>query len=282
MVNSVFQYRRPEERSLREELVDGLIAAGIPSPRLEADIILKYMAPSYPAVNEREKKAVLAALGCRLRHKPLDKIVGEKEFYKSVFKVNEQVLSPRPDTEILVEEALKLIEKNVKSRILDLGTGSGCVLLSLLRECPKAEGTGIDISSEALTVANENACRLCVEKRCRWINGSWNDIRFSAEKFDVIVSNPPYIPSLEIHTLAEEVKGYDPRVALDGGADGFCCYREIAAMVPEILQKGGYMLLESGAGQDREIIRIFEKTGLNWIKTAPDLAGINRCVILKK
>ena len=152
--------------SLREELVMALAAAKIPSPRLEAGIILRYAVPGYPEMTATEAAQARQMLARRLRHEPLDKITGEREFYKSVFMVNNAVLTPRPDTEILVEEVLKRINPEKKCRILDLGTGSGCILLSLLKECPLAEGTGVDVSPEALAVARENAARLGVSGRC--------------------------------------------------------------------------------------------------------------------
>lgn len=268
--------------SLREELVMALAAAKIPSPRLEAGIILRYAVPGYPEMTATEAAQARQMLARRLRHEPLDKITGEREFYKSVFMVNNAVLTPRPDTEILVEEALKRINPEKKCRILDLGTGSGCILLSLLKECPLAEGTGVDVSPGALAVARENAARLGVSGRCSFVNQSWSDWKPENEKWDMIVSNPPYIPRSDIAGLDAEVKDYDPHLALDGGEDGYGCYREIAGLVSLIMQKGGYILLESGMGQAEDIKRIFSAQGLETVAVIPDLAGINRCVILKK
>lgn len=268
--------------TLREELIAALIKAHIPSPRLEADIILKKAAPEYPEVSLAEKKQVMAILARRQKYEPLDKIIGVKEFYKYTFCVNGNVLSPRPDTETLVESALSLIPESSPCRIIDLGTGSGCILLSLLKERPQASGVGVDISSKALSLAAKNAALLGVKNRVAFINKSWQEKGGITECFDFIVSNPPYIPSREIASLAPEVKNYDPLLALDGGSDGYDCYKQIAAVAPLILKKGGYILLEAGKGQDEDIVKIFTSQGLIYQKTVPDLAGINRCVILKK
>lgn len=267
---------------LREELIQSLIAVKIPSPRLEADIILKNAAPNYPEISIEETAKVKSMLARRLRHEPLDKIIGYREFYKYRFKVSSEVLTPRPDTELLLEKALLLMPQDKPSYILDLGTGSGCILLSLLKECSYAEGIGVDKSAAALKIAQENANMLQVENRVQFINKSWNDIDFNNKKFDIIVSNPPYIPSQEIETLAEEVKNYDPLLALDGGTTGLKCYQEIAQIAPHIMQDNAYILLEVGYNQAEQVSEIFEKTGLHLVEIAKDLANINRCVILKK
>ena len=268
--------------SLREEVIEALVKAHIPSPRLEADIILKHAAPDYPDISLKEQQNALQMLKRRLNHEPMDKIIGYREFYKSVFKVSRDVLSPRPDTEILVESALELIAKDKAVKILDLGTGSGCILLSLLKENPKALGTGVDISSKALKIAKENAKALNLESQTTFVNKSWTAPDFITETYDLIVSNPPYIPSGEIETLSEEVKDNDPLNALDGGADGLNCYKEIAEIAPLLLTKDGHILLEVGYNQAEDVIKIFENRGFKHIKTVQDLAQINRCVILKK
>lgn len=268
--------------TLREEIIKELIKGKIPSPRLEADIILKAAAPAYPDIKNDEQQKAYGLLKRRLNHEPLDKIIGQREFYKSVFKVNQDVLSPRPDTEILVEKALELLPQDEPLRILDLGTGSGCILLSLLKERPKANGVGVDVSEKALAVAKENAKNLGLENQVSFINKSWQEKGFVTGLFEMVVSNPPYIPSAEINTLDEEVKNHDPLTALDGGADGLQCYRDIAAMTPDLLKDNGFILLEVGYDQAEAVADIFVDRGLCLIDIIKDLAGINRCVILKK
>lgn len=268
--------------NLKEELIRALIAAKIPSPRLEADIILKNSAPAYPDITTEEKQKVKQLLARRLQNEPLDKIIGQREFYKSVFKVNSDVLTPRPDTEILVESALKLIPQEANWNILDLGTGSGCVLLSILQDRTNTLGIGVDVSASALKVAKENAHNLNLNQRAQFIHKSWTEPNFITSQFEIIVSNPPYIPSAEIETLETEVKNYDPLLALDGGKDGLKCYREIASAIPSILKENGYILLEVGYNQAADVAKIFTEMNLTLIEIVPDLAGINRCVILKK
>ncbi len=268
--------------NLREEIISALIKAKIPSPRMETDIILKHAAPEYPEISEQEKQTIMLMVSRRSRHEPLDKIIGEKEFYKSVFKVTGDVLSPRPDTEILVEEAINLLGAKKNGIVLDLGTGSGCILLSILQECQQLQGIGVDISAKAIEIAQINAQRLDVESRCTFINSSWKELEIEKESIDVVVTNPPYIASAEIEELEEEVKSYDPKTALDGGKDGYDCYKEIAEIVPEILKKEGYILIEAGIGQSEKIAEIFENKGLRLKGIVKDLGGINRCVIMKK
>jgi len=267
---------------IKEEIIQALVSAHIPSPRLEANIIIKYAAPDYPNITDNQKQAINSMLRRRCNHEPLDKIIGKKEFYKSVFKVNQNVLSPRPDTEILVERALNLIPSDTSYKILDLGTGSGCILLSLLKEKTLSLGVGVDVSKKALDIAKENAKLLGVSSRTEFINKSWNDVELKAEEFDMIVSNPPYIESDEINCLDEEVKTYDPIVALDGGKDGLDCYREIADKAPKWLKKNGYILLEVGYNQAEQVKDIFKDSTLKFIDFAKDLSEIKRCIILKK
>ncbi len=275
-------FEQDSQKDLREEVIAALIKAGISSPRLEANIILKYAAPLYPQITQEEQEKIKEMLQRRINREPLDKIVGEREFYKSVFKVNQDVLTPRPDTEILVEEAIKLLKEKEEGTVVDLGTGSGCILLSILKDCVKSKGIGVDISEKALNVAKENAQRLGIENRCIFQNCSWQQLEFAKESIDMIVTNPPYIASEDIEKLDVEVKDYDPRIALDGGKDGYKCYHEIAKLAPLFLKKDGYILIEAGMGQAQKIKEIFEKEGLYLEKIVKDLGGINRCVILKK
>jgi len=276
-----------------DEIAARLSGAGIASPRLEARLLLGKACgvSADEAVLIRRK---LTADECadlseilrqRLEHKPLDKILGRKGFYKYDFIVNENVLSPRPDTEIIVEEALKLLNADITQNIVDFGTGSGCILLSLLAENSLWHGQGVDKSPAALKVASENAALLGVENQVSWLNGSWFDADLPQRlktPADMLVSNPPYIPRADICGLETEVKDYDPLSALDGGTDGLEHYRQIAALAPELLKNGGFVVLEAGAGQARDISDIFSARGLTPVRIAADLAGIDRCVILKK
>ena len=272
-------------------ILQKLIAAGIENPRLETRILLAAVLQCAPSeifgnvkLSVAQQRAAEDMLQQRLAHKPLDKIIGRREFYKANFVVNENVLSPRPDTEILVEEAIKLLP-DTAVEILDLGTGSGCIIESILAEKPQARGVAVDISAAALQTARLNAENLQLTTRLDFVNADWFAPDFCAKigkKFDMIVSNPPYIPTADIATLAAEVKNYDPAAALDGGADGYDSYRRIAELAPELLQNGGYILLEAGIGHAEKIADIFCNHKLKLINIVPDLNGISRCIILQK
>lgn len=279
--------------SLLEDIICRLSASQIDSPRREARLLLGKacgISPDEAAVlsrelREQEKQQLEEMINQRLQHKPLDKILGRKGFYKYDFAVSEAVLSPRPDTEIIVEEALKLLDSDITQNIADFGTGSGCILLSLLAENKLWQGQGVEQSVDALQIASLNAHSLGVEKQVRWLNCSWFDqelFRLLSAPLDMLVSNPPYIPASDIAELEPEVKNYDPMAALDGGADGYKHYRQIAAIAPRLLKAGGWVVLEAGINQAKEISRIFAAQGLHPVAIVPDLAGIDRCVILKK
>lgn len=275
-----------------EEIIKRLSVGGIPSPRLEARFIASAVQnkdlnelPANPRFNETQKQKVTELVSLRLQHWPLDKLLGEKGFYKYDFIVNENVLSPRPDTEVLVEAAISYAQRMNAPKILDLGTGSGCIILSILGDIPSATGVAVDISAKALDVAMQNARRLHLDSRLKFVHGSWFDndlVEKIIPPFDMIVSNPPYIPHDDIAGLDEEVREHDPLSALDGGADGMLHYRQIAAVGYNFLRPGGLILLEGGLNQEREIADIFVSVGFSLQNILADLAGINRCVILKK
>ena len=224
-------------------------------------------------------------LELRCHHMPADKIIGRRGFYKYEFVVDSNVLSPRPDTEILLEKALEYARRDNYKKVLELGVGSGCVVCSLLAELPQLRAVGIDISASALKVAHANAQRLNVAAALELRQADWFDADFMAlagSGYDMVVSNPPYIAASEIAGLDSEVKDYDPRPALDGGADGLASYRQIAAWMPQLLQDGGIAVLEVGEGQAAAVAEIFSEQGLRRLETAVDLNGVERCISLKK
>lgn len=208
----------------------------------------------------------------RAGHIPLQHITGEQEFMGLSFLVNDQVLIPRQDTETLVEEALKYAMPGM--RVLDLCTGSGCILISLLHFCPGLTGVGSDISAEALKMARTNGQRLHVEDRAQWLCGDLFEKVTGA--FDLIVSNPPYIRSAEIEELQEEVRLYDPRIALDGAEDGLLFYRRIIEESKSYLKNGGRLLFEIGCDQGRDVAELLENAGYTEVSVKKDLAGLDR------
>ncbi len=193
-------------------------------------------------------------------------ILGEREFWGLPFKVSPAVLVPRPDSETLIEAALALmLDRDRPWRILDLGLGSGCLLLTLLREFPAAVGVGMELSTEALAVAQSNAEALGVARRARLVPGDWRQAAWQeglGGPFDLLVSNPPYVEADAIERLMPEVARFEPRLALDGGPDGLAAYRAIARAAPSLLSPGGRILVEVGEGQATEISSIFGSAGL--------------------
>jgi len=230
-------------------------------------------------VLESREVTVISALATRrLRREPVSRILGRKEFWSLPISVTPDVLVPRPETETVVEAALDFIMRSglrlEKLRILDIGTGSGALLVALLNELPNAAGTGTDVSSAALDVARANAARCRVDSRCNFV--VCNIANGVEGPFDLIVSNPPYIAHDEIVTLAPEVRDYDPQVALDGGRDGLDAYRAIAGDAKRILAPGGRLFVELGAGQDQHVRALFTEAGLSPGTPRKDLAGISR------
>lgn len=274
------------------EIVNLLANAQISSPRLEAREIIAFVLNknrteiySGSDIDDKQKEVVLNLVKKRIAHYPLDKLIGRKGFYKNEFITNESVLSPRPETELLVEKSLELKPENTPADILDLGTGSGCIIESILAERPLWRGVAVDVSAEALAVAQKNSQLLDLNNRLRFIRAGWFDTDFIAkisENFDIIVSNPPYIPHSDINKLDDEVKLHDPNLALDGGETGFDSYERIAKIAPQLLKNKGYILLEAGMGQAKQIAQLFENQGLRCLEIVSDLSGIERCVILQK
>ena len=238
----------------------------------------RLIAQSDRILEAREINVISALAARRLKREPVSRILGQKEFWSIALAITPDVLVPRPESETVVEGALDFVVRGglrmEKLRILDIGTGSGALLLALLRELPNATGTGTDISTGALKVARENAARCGVEGRCTFVVC---DIASVVEgPFDLLVSNPPYIAHNEITSLAPEVKNYDPMVALDGGDDGLAAYRAIAADAKRLLAPGARMFVELGAGQEAAVRDLFTNVGLIAGIARTDLAGIPR------
>jgi release factor glutamine methyltransferase len=207
-------------------------------------------------------------------------ILGEREFWGLRFKVSPAVLVPRPDSETVIEAALAVLpDRRKRWRILDLGVGSGCLLLTLLKEYEAAQGVGVELSSGALAVAQDNAAALGVSSRARLQAGDWRQPGWHEcldGPFDLVVSNPPYIPAEVVAGLMPEVAQFEPRLALDGGPDGLDAYRAIVTAVSHILHTGGHLLVEVGQGQVPEIAGLFRSAGLTVEGPWKDLAGIER------
>lgn len=270
-------------RAVLAEAENLLDFAKVDDPARDAGLLLRHalgvnresMVRGDVRFDEKEMKSFAALMAQRMRRLPVSKIIGKRDFWKDTFSVTVDTLDPRADSETLIEAALALRpEKDKILKILDLGTGTGCLLLSLLREFEQAQGVGIDISEKALEVARVNVQALGLTSRTTCMQGNW--AQGLSETFDLIVSNPPYIPRGDIAKLMPEVMEYDPLGALDGGEDGLEAYRSLMPQLNKRLSKGGLVLLEIGMGQEKEVAHIAETNGLTLKQHFSDLAGIQR------
>ena len=258
-----------------------LTDAGVPDAALDAWYLLQMVCRierSYYYVHGEEditqdaQKEYEIAVQKRAEHIPLQYIIGEQEFMGLRFKVNSNVLIPRQDTETLVEQVLNIVKPGMK--VLDLCTGSGCVLISVLKNAPELTGMGSDISKTALLVAKENA--KLHEVDAEWVRSDLFDN--ITETFDVIMANPPYIPTGEILSLMPEVRDFEPENALDGGADGLDFYRKIAGQVKDYLNPGGYVYMEIGYDQGEAVSELMRNAGFTEVEVIKDLAQNDRVV----
>ena len=275
-----------------------LMNAGIEEARLDAWLLLEYTADisrawyyAHPEseVNEEIVSEYLSLCQKRAEHIPLQHLTHQACFMGYDFYVDERVLVPRQDTEVLAEEALHQLRNMRNPRILDMCTGSGCLLLSLLMELPDATGTGVDISAAALAVAERNRKNLELEKRAVLVqsdtfSGDYfqkNSGNISLE-YDMLISNPPYIPTEDIGKLMEEVRFHDPVLALDGREDGLYFYRRITEQAGKYLKPGGWLMYEIGCEQGAAVSAIMQGEGVTEVTVKKDLAGLDRVVIGKK
>jgi len=231
-------------------------------------------------VKYKDKKNYFNLIERRKKNEPVAYITGYKEFWKDTFKVNRNVLIPRPDTEIVVEQILNELDVNSSKRILDIGTGSGCIILSILKERKKCQGIGIDISKKAINLAKYNAKIQHIGNRIKFFNSDIDN--FYRGKYDLITSNPPYIKLYEINDLERDIKNYEPKVALNGGIDGYSKIKLVIKKSSTLIKKKGKLILEVGLGQIRETQRILRLNGFYTNKVVKDLAKRNRCIISTK
>ena len=270
-------------KEIQRKLCNNFSIIGIETPELDARIILKevlslddkdlILKESLDIPEEMIEK-IIAIESRRLNGEPISKIFKKRDFYNSTFVISNDVLDPRPETELIVEIANNYINKNEVKNILDLGTGSGCILLSILNENRMINGLGIDLSKEAISIAKQNSKKLNLETQSNFLVSNWmSSVNY---KYDLVVSNPPYIASEDIKKLSKSVKIYDPILSLDGGDDGLNSYRLIASDLKRIISMNALIIIEIGYNQSLQVIDIFKKNDFKLIKKYNDINGLDR------
>ncbi|MQX36241.1 peptide chain release factor N(5)-glutamine methyltransferase [Roseospira navarrensis] len=276
------------------DVVRRLTEAGVPEPRLDARLLAAHVLglPSPGALSVRMGDPVPEGADCalaalvarRAAREPVGRILGRRGFWTLDLALGPDTLEPRPDTETVVTAVLdRLPDRGAPLTLLDLGTGTGAIVLALLADLPRARGIGVDIAPGAVAVAEDNARRHGLADRARFLCADWADgLAEAPGPFDVIASNPPYIETAALDTLDPEVRGHDPRGALDGGADGLAAYRTLIPLAAARLGPGGWLALEVGAGQAAAVSALVAAAGLGAPALVRDLAGIDRCVIARR
>jgi len=270
-------------KEIQRKLCNNFSIFGIETPELDARIILKevlslddkdlILKESLDISNEMIEK-IIAIESRRLNGEPISKIFKKRDFYNSTFLISNDVLDPRPETELIVEIANNYIDKNEVKNILDLGTGSGCILLSILKENKMINGLGIDLSKDAISIAKQNSKKLNLETQSNFLISNWmSSVNY---KYDLVVSNPPYIASEDIKKLSKSVKIYDPILSLDGGDDGLNSYRLIASDLKRVVSKNALIIIEIGYNQSLQVIEIFKKNNFKLMKKYNDINGLDR------
>jgi len=261
----------------------------IPNPQLDSEILLS-------SSIKRDKRHIIlnpkeilsleqlekfkSLIERRKKREPIAYLINKKDFWKDEFFVNKDVLIPRPDTELIIEQVLKVYSKERQLQVLDIGTGSGCILLSILKERPNFYGTGIDISKKSVNVSKFNAKQLNLMSRVKFFHSSVDN--FKIGKYDLIVSNPPYIESLNLKYLEKDVVNFEPKLALSGGLDGFSKIRKVINKAGTLIKKNGKFILEIGFNQKNKVKRILNDEGFYVNKTIKDYGNNDRCIISTK
>jgi release factor glutamine methyltransferase len=261
----------------------------VSNPQLDSEILLSssinqdkkhIMLNPKKLLNLEQSEKFKNLIERRKKGEPIAYLVNKKEFWKDEFFVTRDVLIPRPDTELIVEQVLKIYSKDAQLQLLDIGTGSGCILLSILKERPNVNGTGIDISKKSINVSKFNAKQLNLINRVKFFHSSVDN--FKIGKYDLIVSNPPYIELLNIKYLEKDIVNFEPKLALSGGLDGFSKIRKVINRAKTLIKKNGKLVLEIGFNQKNKAKKILEKEGFYVNKTIKDYGNKDRCIISTK
>lgn len=283
----------PSARKLLERGAQELAGAGVDRSRWEAEVLLRQamgcsretlLADLGEPVDPEAAGYFFQLVERRRGRVPLQYLLGAQEFWGLTFQVTPAVFIPRPETEGLVEETIRRVGDR-EARIADVGCGSGCVAISIAHSLPKSHVYAIDISAAALAVARDNATRNRVGSRVDFLAGDLLEPLLNQSpqpKLDVVVSNPPYIPEVELPGLQPEIREFEPRVALTAGPDGLAIVRRLLPQAEKLLTPGGLLMLEVGMGMDRKVKELLGETGLEWVNTVPDLQGFPRVVVARK
>ena len=261
----------------------------IANPQLDSEILLSdsikrdkkhIILNSKEFLNSEQLGKFKSLIERRKKGEPIAYLINKKEFWKDEFFVNKDVLIPRPDSELIIEQVLKIYSKDVQLQVLDIGTGSGCILLSILKERSNFYGTGIDISKKSINVSKFNAKQLNLTNRVKFFHSSVDN--FNNGKYDIIVSNPPYIEQLSLKYLEKDVVNFEPKLALSGGFDGFSKIRKVINKASILIKKNGKFILEIGFNQKNKVIKILKEEGFYVNKAIKDYGNNDRCIISTK
>ena len=261
----------------------------IPNPYLDSEILLSesinedkkfIILNSKKILNNKQLDIFNSFIDRRKNGEPIAYLVKKKEFWKNEFYINKDVLIPRPDTELIIEQVLKTYPKQTQLQVLDIGTGSGCIILSIIKERPNFYGTGIDISKKSINVSKINAKQLNLTSRVKFIHSSVDN--FNIGKYDLVVSNPPYIESWSLKYLEKDVVNFEPKLALSGGFDGFSKIRKVISKTSTLIKKNGKFILEIGFNQKNKVKEMLKKKSFYVNKTIKDYGNNDRCIISTK
>ena len=275
--------------NILNEGIDILQKNKIANPQLDSEILLsnsikrdkKHIILNPKEILDSEQLGKFKSLiERRKKGEPIAYLINKKEFWKDEFFVNKDVLIPRPDSELIIEQVLKIYSKDVQLQVLDIGTGSGCILLSILKERSNFYGTGIDISKKSINVSKFNAKQLNLTNRVKFFHSSVDN--FNNGKYDIIVSNPPYIEQLSLKYLEKDVVNFEPKLALSGGFDGFSKIRKVINKASILIKKNGKFILEIGFNQKNKVIKILKEEGFYVNKAIKDYGNNDRCIISTK
>jgi release factor glutamine methyltransferase len=276
-------------KNILNEGINVLQSSKISNPQLDSEILLSssikkdkkhIILNSKEILNSEQLVRFKSLIERRKKGEPIAYLINKKEFWKDEFFVNKDVLIPRPDSELIIEQVIKIYAKDVQLQILDIGTGSGCILLSILKERPNFYGTGIDISKKSINVSKFNTKQLNLKNRVKFFHSSVDN--FKIGKYDLVVSNPPYIKSLNLKYLEKDVVNFEPKLALCGGLDGFSIIRKVINKVGTLIKKNGKFILEIGFNQKNKVKTILKEEGFYINKTIKDYGNNDRCIISTK